>query len=381
MKYKALTLIELLVVVSIMVVLAAIAVPSLKPMLKGQQMRSAAQSVSMVLQHARARAMESGTSIGVRLTRFTGGMNEHTDACISMQLYRINKTPSNQTFQNAAIDAGSSENTDKLGVTVDNNGHPQYWILSGIDPNPDPNNNNGAVWERFEKNDNAKYNKFVENVDEAIRAASLVIVGGRSCKIRDGNPPGLVDAFNIPITSPDHATIPNALETPTQMRIVSDNIRPLMIAPTRLPEDTVIDLRWSGTSDARCGATDCFIHDAKDITIVFSPNGEVERIFFVNNPEDSFVPGDIIYLLVGSVDQLVSMPGRDDPARNFEIAENYWVSINPRNGQTAITKVNPSPVDETGAADDAARDALIRAAIHNSRRDAEEVFYFGAIEE
>ena len=69
------TLIELLVVATIMLTLAAVSVPTIKPMMESQATSHAAQTVSTYLERAKARAAATGRACGVTFECFPGTYN------------------------------------------------------------------------------------------------------------------------------------------------------------------------------------------------------------------------------------------------------------------------------------------------------------------
>ena len=66
---RGMTLIELLVVITIMMVVAAVAIPALRQPLEGRRLREAARGVNIFLGSARNHALETGRPIGVLLER------------------------------------------------------------------------------------------------------------------------------------------------------------------------------------------------------------------------------------------------------------------------------------------------------------------------
>ena len=66
---RAMTLVELLVVVAIMLMLAAVAIPAMRPSMEGRKTREAARAINVYLSSARNRAIESGRPVGVQIER------------------------------------------------------------------------------------------------------------------------------------------------------------------------------------------------------------------------------------------------------------------------------------------------------------------------
>lgn len=66
---RGMTLVELLVVVTIIMLLAAITIPRLRPEMDRSRVREAARSLQLYLSSARSRAMTTGRSCGVQIER------------------------------------------------------------------------------------------------------------------------------------------------------------------------------------------------------------------------------------------------------------------------------------------------------------------------
>ena len=71
-KRSGVTLIELLVVATIMLTLAAVSVPTIKPMMESQATSHAAQTVATYLERAKAHAVVTGRPSGVTFEFFPG---------------------------------------------------------------------------------------------------------------------------------------------------------------------------------------------------------------------------------------------------------------------------------------------------------------------
>ena len=65
----AYTLVELLIVLAIMVLLAAVALPTVKDLLANQQIAKTARNISAFMDKARSRAIAEGQFVGIRLER------------------------------------------------------------------------------------------------------------------------------------------------------------------------------------------------------------------------------------------------------------------------------------------------------------------------
>ncbi|MBR5626864.1 MAG: hypothetical protein IKW74_04505, partial [Thermoguttaceae bacterium] len=153
-------------------------------------------------------------------------------------------------------------------------------------------------------------------------------------------------------------------QTPDRKRVSFKVIRgvpkPTMTAPVGLPQGTVVDMDCSGIEQA--GSPENFstqgFSSAPNVTILFSPTGEVERIIGLNtNVLPNGVPSDTIYLMIGRWDRIPAMAdpdnmtpwnestldsysGADDGIWNYQDGANFWVTINPRTGMVSTTELN-----------------------------------------
>jgi prepilin-type N-terminal cleavage/methylation domain-containing protein len=96
---RGVTLLELLVVITIMVLLAAAAVPVFAPAMQNRQIREASRIVSTFFTGARNRAMQSGRPVGVVLERLSG-MN---DACVSLSYAEVPSPYSGDASNSTAL--------------------------------------------------------------------------------------------------------------------------------------------------------------------------------------------------------------------------------------------------------------------------------------
>ncbi|HBT78076.1 MAG TPA: hypothetical protein DEB39_14400 [Planctomycetaceae bacterium] len=336
-QFKGMTLIELMVVISIMVILMAVAVPSLKPMLESQRTRSAAQAVGVVLQRARLKAMEDRSPVGVRFERYLEGAGNNSDACVLMRLCRFN--------ENDAVVL-----PEGYGVIV-TNGDPAYYKYDKTDhwdlANPIDVDDESVVeeWDYLRKYvteivKNAAGDP-VNKVTEWYPSGSIQI-GGRLCNYTDGTHL-ITDAFGNPVnTDPNHP----------QQHVIRKvrSIRPSLAAPGNVPRGTVVDLRWSGIGDQ------CFDPGTDSVTVLFSPGGFIDRVIVGLPTNPPQFPTRPIHFLIGDWDHLDSLHTLREEGKkenNYELASNFWITIDPRTGMISTNEVFPVvPVDGRDPTDD-----------------------------
>lgn len=129
-------------------------------------------------------------------------------------------------------------------------------------------------------------------------------------------------------------TAPAGTLLPEKTNVAFELFRPAkatMTAPIGLPQGTIVELNFSGTDDAS------FL-PGSDITIMFSPSGEVEK---VEGAGITSIPSSPIYFLIGRWEKmdLLKLP---EEVYNFADGNNFWVTIHPLTGVISTTEVNPT---------------------------------------
>ena len=91
---RGVTLVELLVVVGIMLLLAAITIPSMQGLTEGRRVREAARAVNVYFGRARSRAIESGRPCGVMFER----LERQPNACVVLRQAEVPPPYSGDTW-------------------------------------------------------------------------------------------------------------------------------------------------------------------------------------------------------------------------------------------------------------------------------------------
>ena len=336
-KRDGVTLLELLVVASIMLMLAAVSVPSIKPMMESRQNESAASVVSTYLNRARSRAMSTGRSCGVVFEKFLGSTwNLGTDdspyflgsACVVLRQVEV---PPYYTGldENTVVSVHSSKadgSSNDSYVTI--NGEDSDW-LRAIDYSLDP------YWTQFVSNEKNAQIQFDGS------GPFYPIVNGCIQKL-----PGI--------------DLPTRYNGPFK---VKRDPRPTMTAPVGLPQGTVVDLEWSGLEEQNFSlGTDGDVNGKAigGVTVMFSPSGEVD---YIEDAAGRVVPTETLYFLVGKWDRITALSlntdddsgyffddygepitTTEDGLWNYEDPDSLWVTINPRTGLVTTVPLNP-PLD------------------------------------
>lgn len=313
------TLIELLVVATIMLTLAAVSVPAIKPMMESQATSRAAQTVSTYLERAKARAMTTGRACGVTFEYFDGTYNGDVGSA-SLVLRQVEEPP---TFSGYSFGSYVNVYPDpSYPYFVADSKSPYYGRrVNRVDPS------NIAEWNSYGIGDKG---------DAFIRFNSI---GGYFPLVKVGGTYYIVKQHGseLPVYP---VTTTGSYDTGASYQVLASYNMPkaTMTAPIGLSQGTVVDLEFSGTDSN-------FFTLGQNVTVMFSPNGEVD---YVVDGGERKIPSDTLYFLVGRWDRIsalgISDDGNetlaDDGLWNFEDGNNCWVTINPQTGVISTAEVN-----------------------------------------
>ena len=288
-KEKGLTLIELLVVGTIILILAVIALPLVKPMIDSQQTRSASQVVSTYLNRAKNRARLTGRPCGVRFEVFPS-TEEWGGASLVMR--QVEVPPVYTGFM--GTETGSVLPADYVS------GLPLRFVCD------DP------------------------YLQRTLRPGNRVQVGGNG------------PYYTIKEALPSYFTLEEPVTTPTAARAGKFRVqlapRPTMTPPVALPQGTVVDLKYSGCGVDYWNFDGAVFGNAYDVTVMFSPSGEISL-----PAEGSPYPVGPLFLLIGRWDQIPAVrdSGEEGSWPNWADGRNYWVVVQPQSGLVTTAEVNP----------------------------------------
>ncbi len=291
-------MVELLVVLSILVLLAAMSIPAMRPMLEGRRIREACRAVNVYCGSARGRAKEIGRPCGVVLRRFDGLPQA------AMVLEQAEVPP---PYAGDTIDAIAFIRRD---VTA--NGGVELTAI--FRPRID-----GSL---VQNGDRMQFN----------HQGPLYTI------TEDPGDEGGVGSLTLWIDVSDGQRLPwpddGSLSQPVPYKIIR---RPMKSAatPLQLPAGAVIDLQFSGTDSVSFNPTDSY-----PIYIMFSPNGAVQRIYSDDGPGAAVT--EPIFLLVGKRENVPFDPNDPDAVANWQDLTNLWITLNPQSGLVTTNKVAPS---------------------------------------
>lgn len=340
---RGVTLIELLVVVSILVMLAAVALPQVQPMMETRRGREAARAINVYFGSARTRAIETGRPCGVILQRF--GTNRN--AVTTLQMVEV---PTNYS--------GHTENA-QMRLTwdgsVDGNGYATV-VAALVD-------SSSVISGTIRQGDRIQFNHqgpwyTVSGVGTGGSVDASGCITAFPIKLKTY----LSSGATLPWDSTPSAPLPfNVARQPYDSTTTTLRMRRSAAASLTLPAGVAIDLGVSGTETyaGQFGEPDPSLSEAvlrtRPVIIIFSPTGSVERVISIisasppNNWE--FTPTEPLYLMVGKIGQ-INMPEEAPPPNpipdgwkptgdalpNWLDPDSLWISLQPRTGLVSVAE-------------------------------------------
>lgn len=346
---RGLTLIELVVVVGLLVLLAAIALPTIQLAVEGRRVREAARAMNVYLGAARNRAMATGRSVGVVLQRFaTEPGNPYNNLCITLDQVEV-PPPYAGPFERVRAQVRSS-GTGTAQVQFVNDAMPpeEFPLPPKV----------MRVGDRIQFNQQGFWYAITGPIDPD--EDDLTVVGNLiDLQVRDFN------AGHQRMPWSDNWSPPASFEIHRQPALgalaVERTFRTSIAKPLQLPLDAAVDLTFSGgTGSGGTGSrippagfyipVDAFETNPNPpvamppVVIMFSPNGSVDIVHYGRYDRDmdsivyeSIRPTAPIYLLIGKRERIrddydVRSPGNLDDLSNLEDPENLWITITPQTG-------------------------------------------------
>lgn len=312
---RGVTLIELLIVISIMVMLAGIAAPMMRPAMEGRRIREAARGINVFFSAARNHAMEIGRPCGVMIQRFDG-----VSGC-SVALDQVEVPP---PYAGDSLDAYAT-----VRVPIDGDGNPLRW-------------------------DDETLHVIAELTD----FTQGMTAEGDLVQLNEQGPLYQIRGFRGPelelSIDDEHYgqilpwPIGSGWSPPVTYKIYRQPIdpgdRPFTKSSTRslaLPAGSVIDLQFSGTDVNTTLLRPGGANDLRPIVILFSPNGSVDRVIIGGITAPLVEP---LYLLVGRREKVTATLPEE---QNWSDMNNLWITLNPQTGLINTAPMGPV-TDATG---------------------------------
>ncbi len=319
---RGVTLVELLVVVTILMMLAAFAIPTMRGLTEGRKVREGARAIDVYLTQAKIRALELQRPVGVVFQRMNLGSvtspDIQTDACTVLRQVEVPPPYAGDT-----LDA-------RIQLTWDD--VKKVWNV-GFTPPPA-----GDGWDILVKEGDQLQLNFqgpkleMEFPDVAkprevtfkqVPTLSLSLIG--QDVLKGGLP---FQVFRQP--------------------------QPSSIPPLRLPRDVVIDLFDSGHLNTTPDTFGILPPGAvPDPVVLFAPNGSVSAVYQCNTYNSVVVYEatpvmNPIFLMIGKWERTRDAAGNtmaEDGLYNWQDATNLWMAINPANGFVTTAEVDTHYID------------------------------------
>lgn len=388
------TVIELLIVMGIIVIVAAVTLPTLKGLLSGRKIAEASNLVSSFAASAKSRAISTGRPVALIIDRArydeAGGLalnNMATRLSIGevFPAYSGDWEGATGTLQDlVTIAAWEAGRFDAIDIPL-----AQAATLVDLNSTPPVSNNMVQPGDLIEIG-GSREKFFIASPDGGTTPAVQVVGSGAASVVR------------IHFNNPSETTVGTPLQEgaltvadagPNHQRTFRIYRRPSksLAGGISLPRGTCIDLHFSGcgqtgrqfSSDTiqPVGGNNPYPHagfsNYGPIYLVFSPDGQVSSWFVQNRPFNYAsptlqrgYPTGLIHLLVGAVDQVVettraipnleqadavrtSLTVSEEYTSNLMDAENNWVTINPYTGSITTSSMGgvqtPIPSDPSYA--------------------------------
>ena len=348
------TLVELLIVVSIMTLLAAIALPSMQTGMEARRTREATRAIHVYFGSARVRAIENGRPVGVMIER----SDENPEAGVLLRQVEI-PPPYAGDFDGTTLvlqDWTAVPNQDPSISDPDFYMRGYHVVKAFIAPG---NLSDGIVKRGNRVRLGYKGPSYIivedpyerPDVDYPVDADEYILFSTVGCVLTLRAANDQVNAVPWIDVVPSGSWPPSvdfsdpALwsgETPFQ---ITRNPVSSSVAPLSLPRGMVVDLGDSGND---MGVFPETTQVATGPLIMFSPDGQIESIWANGVSELASLP---IYLMIGRrerVGQPVSLPPSltvppllaEDGLENWQDADNLWLALTPQSGQVTVAEVS-----------------------------------------
>ncbi|MEC7566485.1 MAG: type II secretion system protein [Planctomycetota bacterium] len=336
-RFKGMTMIELLVVITVIMLLAAVMIPTVRYQYRNRALREADRQLNAFIGSAQSRAQQLGRPVGIWIDRF------RNETIVPIQGAR---TELNQiawpTDANYAVAVYIAE----IPMPYSGDLRDSRVVLS----------NTGTNWQL-----NFPLTSVLQNPNNP-----LIRRGDRFQIQLDRRGP-YFEAQRLTTdvsSSPQYILIENSVGNGTRIPLAARTAsgvafqiqrRPTksLVPPLRLPAGAVIDLSVSGMGS---GGNEFLTSSAmgnQPVIIMFQPDGSIDRVLY-NGVADH--PIGWVHLLVGRQNQV--FPGTQFIEESTEIGnvmdtENRWVSINHRTGAVTSEQVD-SIARQTSSSDSVA---------------------------
>jgi type II secretory pathway pseudopilin PulG len=339
------TLVKLLVVIGILLVLATIAVPAMRPLTEARRIREPARSINVFFGQARNRAIERRRRCGVLLER----LPQQPQACVVLRQVEVPPPYAGDLAEThiRLVRVNGADGRDgwyvrfTFGETC-----PEEDPAPHPPPPPPPPSTDVSTHESW---------KYLVNSGDEIQ------FNFQGHVYRVGFPGAdkyvaFLENDDLPYGPTDSGIIAALYQglpfQVTRQPVVSAD------APLQLSRGAVVDLGSSGTEANETGFAPADIDaaagyqpDLSPVVVLFGPGGAVDRL--IVNHQQNRVTGPI-YLLVGKWERMLTeplafggTPQSEDGLGNWQDATNLWLALNSQTGLVTVAELHADFLDPT----------------------------------
>lgn len=341
----AFTLIEMLIVLFIVMLLAAVALPTVRNLLLDQKNARAARSVVSFIDVARSRAVAEGREVGIRFERLGA---DTIGLASSIRVRQLTGVPSYAGEANNAVAWLSHPNTSGMVRAVFDAADCQLLLVGANNRDEAPIRSG----DRLELPGGKQFtiqNVSVENVSSPNTPQWAIV----QFNLREPDPLGTTNTYPGTMRPLPQITGPLAVGSgaPVKFRI-HRTPTPSNTARIDLPRGVAVDLGLSGI-----GIDGQFSTSGQHIDIIFGPDGGVSRII---DGAGQRTPIGQLFLCLGDMDGVHDLSSEFDKdtlqndllstvsrSRSNIVREKMsWIVINPTTGRT-FAAPSARPQDST----------------------------------
>lgn len=365
------TLVELLVVLFLLLILAAVALPTIRNVLLDQKNARAARSIASFIDIARSRAIAEGREVGVYLERLSedldNGVPLNPDgAASSIRLRQMTGVPaySGESSDAVAILRGNGILIDSASFDPIDNSLLQYSLnlLTNADPTDDLRAPIRPLVDRLELPGGKIV--IINSIEVDPQTPGNILV---RFDLRNPQPIESGPAEEFPLGSRRKLAAGQRVKYRIHRSAVMSNTSPLP-----LPRGIAIDLNLSGIGLGGMQFASSVrqfppaVQSVRPIIINFGPDGRVSRVIQADG--SYVVPHSQIYLCLGDLagirpDDLFAATGRD--RSNLTRPKTSWIAVNNQTGRVSVAP--NAPVMTTMGVSALPFDQVLQAALTEAR--------------
>ena len=390
---RGVTLVELLIVVSIITLLAAIALPAMQTGMESRRIREAARAVHVYLGSAQVRAIETGRSVGVFIERASfvdsAGVTQYTDAGVLLRQVEV-PPPYAGDLDGAAVKVQDWTRNPRLAGNPPLVPNPAFPALPAYHVLKVAVRRNGEIANGLIQPGNmiqlnhqgplytivtpallpSPFDAQIPGLKDFCLTDDYVDFTAPNLdgdSVDDTEPDGWIDThvltlmleynqvanlpwpivttsntLSYPAPNPTMAGMSNRQWSAALPFQIYRNPVPSSVAPMGLPRGMVVDVGDSGLGGM------VWTNVGTGPVIMFSPDGQVERVYAdgVSGPVN-----ERIFLMIGRRDRVGAAGNSmlpEDGLENWQDAGNLWLALNPQTGRITVAEVSAEQAPGVG---------------------------------